>query len=30
MRLLFEGGAYFFGKPGDVNDSWIRYVRVRS
>ena len=27
--LLFEGGVYFFGKPGDINDSWIRYVRVR-
>ena len=26
VRLLFEGGVYFFGKPGD---SWIRYVRVR-
>ena len=24
--LLFEGGIYFFGKPGDI-DSWIRYVR---
>ena len=24
-----EGGVYFFGKPGDTNDGWIRYVRVR-
>ena len=29
VRLLFEGGVYFFGKPGDINDGWIRYVRVR-
>ena len=28
-RLLFEGGVYFFGKSGDINDSWIRHVRVR-
>ena len=21
VRLLFEGGVYFFGKPGDINDS---------
>ena len=27
--LLFEGGVYFFGKSGDINDGWIRYVRVR-
>ena len=27
--LLFEGGIYFFGKPGGINDSWIRYKRVR-
>ena len=27
--VLFEGGAYFFGKPGDINEGWIRYVRVR-
>ena len=25
VRLLFEGGIYFFGKPGDINDSWIGY-----
>ena len=24
VRLLFEGGIYFFGKPGDINNSWIR------
>ena len=24
-----EDGVYFFGKPGDTNDGWIRYVRVR-
>ena len=24
--LLFEGGVYFFGKPADINDGWIRYV----
>ena len=29
VRLLFEVGVYFFGKPWDVNDSWIGYVRVR-
>ena len=23
MRLLFKGGVYFFGKPGDIHDSWI-------
>ena len=28
VRLLFEGGVYFFGKPGDINNGWIRYVRV--
>ena len=28
-RLLFEGGVYFFWKPEDINDGWIRYVRVR-
>ena len=27
--LLFEGGVYFLGKPGDVNDGWIGYERVR-
>ena len=27
--LLFEGGVYFFGKPGDINGGWIRYIRVR-
>ena len=26
--LLFEGGVYFFGRPTDINDSWIRYVRA--
>ena len=25
-RLLFEGGVYFFWKPADINNSWIRYV----
>ena len=29
VRLLFEGGVYFFGKPQDINDGWIRYIRVR-
>ena len=29
VRLLFEGGVYFFGKPRDLNDGWIRYVQVR-
>ena len=29
MWLLFEGNVYFFGKPGGINDGWIRYVRVR-
>ena len=27
-RLLFEGGIYFFGKPGDINDCWIGYEWV--
>ena len=22
--LLFKGGVYFFGKPRDINDGWIR------
>ena len=26
--LVFKDGIYFFGKPGDINDGWIRYVRV--
>ena len=26
--LLFEGGVYFIGKPADINDGWIRYVRT--
>ena len=29
VGLLFEGGIYFFEKPGDIQDSWIRYLRVR-
>ena len=24
VRLLFEGGIYFFGKPGDIHNGWIR------
>ena len=28
VRLLFKGGAYFFGKPTDINDGWIRYVQA--
>ena len=24
--LLFEGSVYFFGKPADINDDWIRYM----
>ena len=28
-RLLFEGGIYFFGKPADINNSWLRYIQVR-
>ena len=28
VRLLFEGSVYFFGKPTDINNGWIRYVRV--
>ena len=27
--LLFESGAYFFGKPWDVNVGWIGYEQVR-
>ena len=26
--LLFKGGVYFFAKPADINDGWIRYVRT--
>ena len=29
VQLLFEGGIYFFGKPGDINNGWIGYERVR-
>ena len=31
VRLLFEGGVYFFqtSKPADINDGWTRYVRAR-
>ena len=29
VRLLFEGSVYLFGKPGDINDGWIGYKRVR-
>ena len=28
LRLLFEGGVYFFGKLADINDGWIRYVQA--
>ena len=24
-----EGGVYFFGKLRDINNGWIKYVRVR-
>ena len=27
-RSLFKGGVYFFGKPTDIKDGWIRCVRV--
>ena len=26
---LLEGGVYFFGKPADIDDGWIKYVRVK-
>ena len=29
VRLLFEGGVYFFRKPGDINNGWIGYQWVR-
>ena len=29
VQLLYEGSVYFFGKPRDINDGLIRYVRVR-
>ena len=29
VQLLFEGGIYFFRKPADINDGWIRYIPVR-
>ena len=28
VQLLSKGGIYFSGKPTDINDSWIRYVRA--
>ena len=28
VRLLFEGGVYFFGKPPNTNNSWIRYIQT--
>ena len=28
VRLLFEGGVYFFEKSANTNNSWIRYVRM--
>ena len=28
-QLLFESGVYFFEKPVDINNGWIRYVWVR-
>ena len=28
VRLLFEDGIYFFRKPADINDGWIRYVQA--
>ena len=28
VRLLFEGGVYFFEKSADINNGWIRYVRM--
>ena len=27
-QVLFEGSDYFCGKPADVNDGWIRYIRA--
>ena len=29
VRLPFKGGVYFFGKPGNINDGWVRHVLVR-
>ena len=29
VRLLYEGSVYFFGKPRDINDGWIRCIWVR-
>ena len=29
VRLLFEGSVCSFGKPGDINDGWIGYIRLR-
>ena len=26
--ILFEGGVYFFEKPADINEGWIRYVQA--
>ena len=26
LPLLFEGSVYFFGKPTDINDGWMRHT----
>ena len=28
LWLLFKGDVYFFGKPEDINNGWIRYVQL--
>ena len=28
VQLLFEGSVYFFGKPADINDRWIKYIQA--
>ena len=28
VQLLFKGGVYFFSKPADIKNNWIRNVRV--
>ena len=28
QQLLFEAGVYFFLKPTDINDGWIRFTQA--
>ena len=28
LHVVFKDGIYFFGKPADINNSWIKYEQV--